>query len=105
VSAAAHVKVGLTFSVGGISDPSRPRPYRLGADNERATDVLMRALNLLNTSQKRTWVLFYDPSENGNMYFLTIQGVPNRFSSPVATGVPQTSAGSSISGTSVPLKK
>ena len=101
VGAAAHVKVGLGFSVGGLSDPSRPRPYRLGADNERARDVLTRALNLLDKSQKLTFVLFYDPSENENMYFLTIENVPNRSSSPVATSVPTTSAGSSLSGTSV----
>ncbi len=101
VSAATHFQVGLTFGVGGISDPSRPRPYRFGADNEQAREVLMRALNLLNTSQKRTWVLFYDASENLQMYFLTIQSVPNRSSSPVASEVPKTSTGSSASGTRV----
>jgi hypothetical protein len=111
VSMAARVQVGLTFNVGGISDPSRPRPYRLGADNERARDVLIRALNLVGTNQKRTWVLFYDPSENGHMYFLTIQGVPNRSSSPIVTGssVPtgaqKTSTGTALSGTSVPPPK
>jgi hypothetical protein len=76
VSAAAHVNVLLGFSLGGLSDPSHPRPYHLGVDNEPARDVLMKALNLIQSGQKLTWVLFYDPSEGGKMYFLTLEGVP-----------------------------
>jgi hypothetical protein len=89
VSAAGHVKMGLAFSVGGISSPSNPRPYRFGADNERARDVLMRALNLLGANQSRTWVLFFDPSNlSGYPYVLTIRNVPKRLSTPLATVAP-----------------
>jgi hypothetical protein len=100
VSVAAHVKVFLGAQLGGLG-----RHYRLGADNERARDVLMRAvMSISSNNQKLTWQLFYGSSEN--MYALNIQGVPERPSSSVVTGVPKTSTGSSLSGTSVsPLKK
>jgi hypothetical protein len=106
VSAATHVQVGLGSRVGGIYDPSNPQPYRLGADNERARDVLVRALGLLNASQALTWVLFYAPSNlSGYPYLLTIRSVPNRSSSPIASEVPKTSPGSSLRGKSSPPKK
>jgi hypothetical protein len=94
VSAATHVPVGLTFGLGGISSPSNPRPYHLGADHERARDVLMRALSLLNARQALTWVLFYDPSNlSGYSFLLTIRSVPKRSSSPIASEVPRNSPG------------
>jgi hypothetical protein len=94
VSVAAHTKVFLGAQLGGLG-----RRYRLGADNERARDVLMRALMTIN--KKLTWQLFYGSSEN--MYALNIQGVPDRpASSPAAIGIPQTSVGSPINATSSP---
>lgn len=90
VSDTGQVKVGLASMVGGISSPAIPRPYRLGADNERARDVLMRALNLLDANQTRAWVLFFDPSNlSGYPYLLTIRSVPKRPSSPAITPVPK----------------
>jgi hypothetical protein len=85
VSAAIRIPVSLTFPVGHISDPSRPRPYHFGANNERARDALMRGLDLFDAGQRRTWVLFYDSGNQGS-YFLTIEGVPNRSSVTSAPG-------------------
>jgi hypothetical protein len=110
VSAAAHVKVGFGGPVGGISSPSHPQPYRLGAYNERARNVLMRAFGLLNDPkagtwfpQQLTWLLFYDFSDKA--YSLNIQSVPDRSPAHVAPEVPRPSAGSFRAGTEVSSKK
>lgn len=106
VSAEAHVKVYIGGGVGrGIFNPNRPQPYNLGADNERASDVLMRALVLLNDpksgtwiSQRLTWQLLYDSSDNA--YFLNIAVVPNRTSSPPVAAPVQKASTDSPAGTS-----
>jgi hypothetical protein len=60
IKAASGMSVDIpTF--GGIDgpDPDHPRQYRLGAENERARDVLMRALTLVGTPPTRvTWLMF-----------------------------------------------
>lgn len=104
VSAETHTKVYVGGGVGGgISNPNRPRPYHLGAENERASDVLMRALILLNDPkngrwrpQRMTWQLFYDNSDN--MYFLNISSAPDGPSSQV--GPVQKASTNSAAGTS-----
>jgi len=106
VSADAHVKVHIGSGIGGgIANPNRPASYRLGADNERASDVLMRALVLLNDPKAGTWIpqrlrwqLFYD--HDGNEYYLNFSVVPDLPSAPLPTGAQKTSTGSSVSGTS-----
>jgi hypothetical protein len=113
VSANAHVKVYIGGGAGiggGIANPNRPASYHLGADNERASDLLMQALVLLNDPKAGTWYpqrlrwqLFYD--RDNNSYFLNIESVPDLPSAPLPTGVQKTSTGSSFSGTSVPPKK
>jgi hypothetical protein len=106
VSAAARVKVYVGGGVGGgIFNPNRPASYHLGADNERARDVLMRALILLNDPKAGTWIserlrwqLFYGSDENA--YFLNISVVPDLPSTPSATGVQKASTGTALGGTS-----
>jgi hypothetical protein len=78
VNAATHVKMGVGGLGRGIEIAGQPRLYRLGADNERAREVLMRALALINTPQKLTWLLFCE----ANTCALNIQGVPDRPSLP-----------------------
>jgi hypothetical protein len=112
VSSAAHAKIYISGGFGmGISVPDRPASYRLGADNERARDVLMRALVLLNDPkagtwrpQRQRWQMLYDSDDK--TYFLDISPVPDQLSSPATPSVPKTSTGSSPSGTnSVSPKK
>lgn len=108
VSAEAHTKIlggNVGGMGGGIANPDRPASYRLGADNERARDVLMRALVLLNDPKAGTWYpqrlrwqLFYDRDDNS--YFLDISPVPDLPPAPLPTGVHKTSPTSSLSGTS-----
>jgi hypothetical protein len=93
VSVAAHVQVFSGVPIGGLGSH-----YRLGADNERARDVLIRAFTAMN--QKLTWQLFYGFSEN--MYALNIQSVPGPPSAPVAPAATKKTPTSSSSGTSVP---
>jgi hypothetical protein len=108
VSAATHIKIlggGMGGMGGGIANPDRPASYRLGADNERARDVLMRALVLLNDPKRGTWYpqrlrwqLFYDSVESA--YYLNIAVVPDLPAAPLPTGVPKTSTGHAVNATS-----
>jgi hypothetical protein len=116
VSAKTSYKIYIGSGIGeGIVSASNPRPYQLGADNERAQDVLMRALALVSDPsqgtwhpQRLTWQLFYDNSLSA--YFLNALSVPDRLDSTDIHGGPKTSVkststGSSVSGTSVPPDK
>lgn len=111
ISAEAHVKISVASGVGtGIRSPTQTKPYKLGANNERARDVLMRALVLLNDPkagiwipQRLRWELFYDSGYNG--YFLNIESVPGTTSAAVVTAVPKISTGATSGGTSVAPKK
>jgi hypothetical protein len=109
VSTAAHVKVYIGGGAGvggGIANPNRPASYRLGADNERASTVLMRALSLLNDPkvgtwivEKLTWQLLYDSDENA--YFLNLSVVPVRSSAaPTHTNLPAASPSPAVNATS-----
>jgi hypothetical protein len=63
LKAAVGVSVGIPLMGGGIDSPDHPRQYRLGAENERARDVLMRALTLVgNPKMRMTWLMFCDKS-------------------------------------------
>jgi hypothetical protein len=116
VSAKTSYKIYMGSGVGqGIINTSNPRPYKLGADNERAEDVLMRALALLSDStqgiwrpQRLTWQLLYDNSLSA--YFFNASSVPDRSNLTEVTDSRKTtlknpSTGSSLSGTSVPPSK
>jgi hypothetical protein len=113
VSAKTSFRIYIGSGIGkGITNANNPRPYQLGADDERAQDVLTRAFSLLSDPtqtawhpQRLTWQLFYDNSLAA--YFLNASGVPNRSTSTEILGAGKTSAkststGSSVSGTSVP---
>jgi hypothetical protein len=84
VSVAAHVKINYAGPVGGLSSlTANPKPYRLGAQHEKARDLLVRAFRMLNDpnsgtwiSQKLTWLLFYDASDH--VYALNIRTVDAR---------------------------
>jgi hypothetical protein len=117
VSSTARVKMVLGGGIGGgIFNPNRPASYSLGADNEPARDVLVRALILLNDpkagawiSQRLRWELFYGADEN--TYFLNISTVPDRptpqqlpGTQQISNGVKNTSTGSTTGGTSVSPK-
>jgi hypothetical protein len=111
VSSAAQVKIRLGSGIGGgIFNPNRPASYRLEANNERARDVLTRALSLLNDpkagtwiSQRLRWELFYGADEK--TYFLNISTVPDLPAAPLPTGIQNTSTGTALGGTSVPPKQ
>lgn len=86
LSIAAHVKINYAGPVGGLTSLTmNPRPYRLGAQNEKARDLLLRVFRMLNepgssTSipQRLTWFLFYDASDRE--YAMNIRSVPDRLS-------------------------
>lgn len=108
VSAADRVKFyvgGGAGTGGGIANPHRPASYPLGADNELASSVLMRALHLLNDQkfgtwivQRLTWQVLYDSDENA--YFLNLSVVPDRTPSPGSTSVQKKSSGPPVNATS-----
>jgi len=80
VSAAAHVHVGVGTGVwsGGLTSDSGPVEYRLGANNEHARSVLLRALAILtppNANTKQTWLLFYGSPQDPS-YALNLMAVP-----------------------------
>jgi hypothetical protein len=111
VSAEAHIKFYLASGVGGgIGNPNRPRPYRLGADNEPARDVLRRALALLNDpkagtwiAQKLRWQIFYDSPDN--RYFLNIAVVPDLPAAPIGIQPQNTQSATTIDATRSTPKK
>lgn len=70
VSTAAHVHVVVGAGAEWFSGR-----YRVGADNEPAEDVLMRALT--NLEAKMTWVLLYDSGQPVKSYFLSLVAVPD----------------------------
>jgi len=80
VSAAAHVHVGVGTGVwsGGLTSDSGPVEYRLGANNEHARSVLLRALAILtppNANTKQTWLLFYGSPQDPS-YALNLMAMP-----------------------------
>jgi hypothetical protein len=77
VSAASGVKVVSTFRMlGGLVVPPS---YELGADNEPARDVLIRALTVIGHGQLRyTWHLFYGSFPTDNSYAMNFSPVPVR---------------------------
>jgi|SRR5579872_1577659 len=82
VSGAAHVHVDVGSGVwrGGLTNESGPVQYRLGANNERARSVLLRALAIINppnTNTKRAWLLFYGSPEDPS-YALNLMAVQGR---------------------------
>ena len=97
VSAAAHVRVWSGMGLGGdLRSVEGPPQYRLGAKNEPARSVLMRALAAVAADRgKLTWVLFY----GDDSYALSILSVPNR-AVPAVTAQPQQPTSSPSSGTS-----
>ena len=104
VSVEAHVTVHIGNGVGrGIFNPDQRQPYYLGANKERARDVLMRALILLNDPKNGTWIvqrlrwqLLYDSSDKA--YFLSFATVPDRLSSPPLLNSLQNVSASSSAG-------
>jgi hypothetical protein len=105
VSSVAHAKIHISGGFGmGIENPDRPASYRLGANNEPARDVLMRALVLLNDPkagtwrpQRQRWQLLYD--SDASSYFLDISPVPDLPSAPLPSGAQETSTGTALGGT------
>jgi hypothetical protein len=71
LTAAVGVTVDMPF-MGGI-EAAEPRLYRFGAKNERARDVLMRALDLIGSPATRTtWLMFCDKL----MCAISLENVP-----------------------------
>jgi hypothetical protein len=108
IEAASHVKMDIPYR-GGIVSPEHPQLYRLGAENERARDVLMRAFTLISTPPERiTWLMFCD----NQMCVINMRkvpslasplgGVPNRSSSSVPKTLPASPSGVTRSPLSVP---
>jgi len=86
IAAATHTKISVAGFSGGIYSRSNPAPYLIGASHERARDVLMKALSLMqDPSNKRwsvnkmSWLLFFDPTNQS--YVLNIVDVPTVTSS------------------------
>jgi hypothetical protein len=78
IATALEAAAGVTVDIplrggGGIGDPQHPRLYRLGADKERARNVLMRALALIwSPPTKVTWRMFCDQ----RMCAINLRSVP-----------------------------
>lgn len=58
--------------MGLVQFGSTPRRYSLAAQNEPASSVLMRVFQLMG--EKRTWLLYYDPTDHA--YMLNIIKLP-----------------------------
>jgi hypothetical protein len=72
LTAAVGVTVDVPF-MGGIESPGHPRLYRLGAENERARDVLTRALTLIGKPPTSViWLMFCDKL----MCVINLESVP-----------------------------
>lgn len=65
------VKVALALNGGFVVGPPETKQYALGAQEEPADSVLLRAFNLVDT--KMTWILTYEPT--GHIYFLNIDDI------------------------------
>jgi hypothetical protein len=76
LSAAAHTRIWIGSGVGGgLMSINGPPQYRLGANNEPARSVLMRALTAVAADRgKLTWVLFY----GDDSFALSILTVPDQ---------------------------
>jgi hypothetical protein len=80
VSAASHVhvEVGTGIWSGRATGVGGPAQYRLGANDEQARSVLLRALAVLTppgVATKQTWLLFYG-SPQDPAYSLNLIAVP-----------------------------
>lgn len=83
VDAAAHVKITIVTNFGGIA--RHVATFAVGADQEPARTVLMRALALV--SPNASWVITHDEA---NKYFLMITGYPLKAAAmPVTSASPQ----------------
>ena len=80
ISSAADVKVSLGMGfVGGLTGTNGPAMYTLQADNERAGDVLVKALRLIGGGQMRQmWYLYYGSVAGEYFYAMNFYPIPAR---------------------------
>lgn len=106
VGAAIRAATGVSVDIptfGGIDSPDHPRQYRLGAENERAREVLKQALTLVGSPPtKVTWLMFCEKRACA----INLESVPTFASSSAPTplhSMPQNSpAKSTARGTAAP---
>jgi hypothetical protein len=89
IGASAHVRVDVNSGIGaGIQSEKGPKLYEVGANDERARDVLVRALTLFAADRgNMTWLLFYGNalSPIDDLYVLNLLPIPSESSSPASS--------------------